>query len=616
MSKLIGTAGHVDHGKTTLIRALTGIDADRLPEEKRRGMTIDIGFAYMDLPEHGRVSIVDVPGHEKFITNMLVGALGIDVAMLCVAADEGVMPQTREHFQILELLPVQEMVVAMTRADLADEETRELAALDIQELIAPTRFKEAPIIPVSAVQGLGMDELRQALSDALRRPQEAPPGPWYLPIDRVFAVKGHGVVVTGTLAQGKVAIGDRAFIEPGHVDVRVRAIHSHGDALEASEKGKRTAINLGGVKLEDVHRGQAIGEQGALFPTRVLDARVTWVGPYKHGMRVRVSLGAEEAIGKLFLSDQEPHLAQLRLETEVACALNQPLIIRRYSPPDLVAGGRVAVPQAKPRRKSESVKVVSSDSDEDQAILEALAASPEGVMTDELARQLGRSVQGLGSALDRLQKNAQIIGFAGLWFENSRFDEARQRLLDALRQVHEANPTQAAVPRDRVLQRARLPWSGKPLERLLAALAEQGLLTIQGNLLRDPGFEVQLSGKQRALLERVKGAMDEAGINAPTPQDLARSLGVPPQAVDEMLRIGLDSQEVIRVADGIYYTREGLQTLMEKIRVFSGGKPFTAADLRDELGTSRKYTIPLLEYLDSIRFTMRVGDARVVRESR
>ena len=265
MARLIGTAGHVDHGKTTLIRALTGIDADRLPEEKRRGMTIDIGFAYIELPGVGRVSIVDVPGHERFLTNMLVGALGVDVALLCVAADESVMQQTREHLQILELLPVERLVVALTRADLADDETREIARAEVEELVAASRFEEAPILEVSAVTGVGMDALRQALADALTGTETTTSGPWYLPIDRAFAVKGHGAVVTGTLHQGTVRVGDRAIIEPGHHEVRVRAIHSHDETLEACEPGRRTALNLGGIKLEEVRRGLSVGGVGLVF---------------------------------------------------------------------------------------------------------------------------------------------------------------------------------------------------------------------------------------------------------------------------------------------------------------------------------------------------------------
>jgi selenocysteine-specific elongation factor len=387
MAKLIGTAGHIDHGKTTLIRALTGIDADRLPEEKARGMTIDIGFAYLDLPEHGRVSIVDVPGHEKFLRNMLVGALGIDVALLCVSADEGVMPQTREHLQILLLLPVQQLVVALTRCDLADADTLALAAEDVNALLEPTRFKGAPIIPVSALQMQGIDALRSELLRALSSRMSGSTDsaePWYLPIDRAFSVKGHGCVATGTLAQGIVRAGDIAFLEPGHVEVRVRAIHSHGDALEAIEKGRRTALNLSGVRLEDVHRGMALGAPGALFETQVFDAKMHWLETPKHASRVRVSIGSEEAIAKVYVG-ADPEVVQFRCEASMACAMNQPLIVRQYSPPGLMGGGRVVVPQGRIRKKGEVATVIKA-SDPMEAVVQAIGDSIQGMSTEEICQ--------------------------------------------------------------------------------------------------------------------------------------------------------------------------------------------------------------------------------------
>lgn len=620
MAKLIGTAGHVDHGKTTLIRALTGIDADRLPEEKRRGMTIDIGFAYVDLPGIGRVSIVDVPGHEKFITNMLVGALGIDVALLCVAADESVMPQTREHLQILALLPVDKLVVALTRADLADADTRELVTAEVEELIAGSRFQKAPIIEVAAIKGDGIEELKIALTEALTSPfttHDPTPIclPWYLPIDRVFAVKGHGCVVTGTLAQGTVKTGDKALIMPGDHEVRVRAIHSHDESLEAGEKGRRIALNLSGIKLEEVRRGQAVGAPGALFETRMLDAMVTWVAERKHGLRVRVSVGSEEGIGKVFLSDSEPGIVQVRLEAPIACALDQPLIIRRYSPPDLLAGGRIVVPHARPRRKSESVAIVSKELGDAEAVLQVVGQSKGGVTTDEVCRALGKTSQDLGKPFEELLGAGRIRGFAGLWLTQEGFVAARDRFLAALSQLHEANPTLATLPRERVVAEARLPWSGKPLDRIIASLAGDGLIRAEGTAIRDPNFQISLSGKQGDFLARVVAQIEKAGISTPSVYDLAQMVAAPVQAVEEIIRLGVESGRLVRIADGIFYSPRQLEGIQAKVREFSLGKPFAASEMRDAFATSRKYIIPLLEYFDSIRFTLRVGDNRVVRDA-
>ncbi len=621
MAKLIGTAGHVDHGKTTLIQALTGIDADRLPEEKRRGMTIDIGFAYIDLPEIGRVSIVDVPGHEKFLTNMLVGALGIDVALLCVAADESVMPQTREHLQILELLPVEKMVVALTRSDLADDETREIARAEVEEMLEPTRFKSAPIIEVSAFNGAGIGELKATLSAALqgaemRLHSNARPSaglPWYLPIDRVFTVKGHGAVVTGTLAQGEVKVGERAYIQPGNIEVRVRAIHSHGDPLDASEKGKRTALNLSGVKAEDLRRGQAIGAPGALFETDCIDAKVHWTEPVKHGSRIRASIGSEESIGRAFLSDDDPELIQLRLETKVGAALGQPLIVRRYSPPDVLCGGRVLVPQAKRRKKGEQVRVLVGGSDE-EAILGVVGAHLDGVLTEEICRQLGKSQQALGDAFQHLVEGKKVRGFAGLWFTADGFEKSWTRFLAALGSLHEKNPTVANVPRERVLQGSGLTWAGKPLDRILAAMAQEQKVLLSGTNVRSPEFSVRLSDKQRQFLDRILAALKVDSVNTPNPHRLSEILPAPIQAVEEALKLGVQAGEVVSIGEGVFYTPAQIEDLKRRTSIAMGTKPFPAAALRDALGTTRKYIIPLLEYFDLIRFTTRVGDNRMVNE--
>lgn len=611
MARLIGTAGHVDHGKTTLIRALTGIDADRLPEEKARGMTIDIGFAYVDLPGVGRVSIVDVPGHERFLTNMLVGALSIDVALLVVAADESVMPQTREHFQILELLPVERMVVALTRSDLADEDTRAIASTEIQELLEPTRFKGSPIVEVSAVTGAGIDALKSELSRALSEPEPKTAGPWYLPIDRVFSVKGHGCIVTGTLAQGVVREGDTAVVAPGHRQVRVRSIQSHGEDAGEGERGRRTALNLGGVKTEDLKRGMAVGLQGALFETTLFDARIRWLQPVKHSLRVRVSVGAAEEIGKIFLNDEDSDLVQIRLEGPIACALNQPVIVRRYSPPDLLGGGRIIVPQAKARRKSERASLATGE-DDAEAIQSLLEGQRNGIPTEEICRLLGKSQQALGDVFERLRQDKKALGFAGLWFEPKAFAEAATSFLRALKEIHEAKPMQALQPREKVVERAGLSWKGKPLDRILAALAQTDKLRVEGTSVRLPSFSIALSEKQKVFLDRVVGELDRGGANPPNVFDIASILHVPHQAVEEILKLGVEASRVSRIADGIYFSPGELEKLKAKVKELGSQGAFTAAQFRDAAGTTRKYAIPLLEHFDTIRLTIRVGDQRAL----
>jgi len=611
MARLIGTAGHVDHGKTTLIKALTGIDADRLPEEKARGMTIDVGFAYVDLPEIGRVSIVDVPGHERFLSNMLVGALGIDVALLCVAADEGVKPQTLEHFQILELLPVQKLVVAMTRSDLADAETMELAKLEVAELLSGTRFQDSPTVAVSAVSGAGTDELRSELAKSLAEADTARPrGLWYLPVDRVFTVKGHGCVVTGTLARGTVKVGDAGVLSPGGKEVRIRAIHSHDEELSSIEPGRRTALNLGNMKAEEIHRGQTVASPGAVFETLCLDAEVRWVNECRHAERVRISVGSAEVIGKIFLDASEKRHVQLRTMEPVAVALDQPIVVRKHSPPLLLCGGKVTVPLAKPRQKA----VKATGASVPDQILEVVGTAPQGLETAEVCRQLGRTPQELGNEFESLAKAGKIIGFAGLWFNQIGWTAVERKLIEALQGLHDRNPTTPWHARDAVVKEAGFRWSGKPLDRIVTHLASQEKLDAQGTGIKLPGFKVQLTDRQRTFLDRVKEELERQEVSTPNSHELSRLLNVPIQAVEEILKVGQLAGEVVNLEGGVHYTVHQIEGIKERLRREYGDKRFGAGEIRDALGASRKYVIPLLEHLDKLGFTLRTGDQRAIRK--
>lgn len=616
MAKLIGTAGHVDHGKTTLIQALTGIDADRLPEEKARGMTIDIGFAYLDLPGLGRTSIVDVPGHEKFLTNMLAGALGVDVVLLCVAADESVMPQTREHVAILKAIGVDRFVVALTRADLADEGQRERARLEVEELVG-----SAPLFFVDSVRGEGIEALREGLAEALRHtPERDASSPWYLPIDRVFTVKGHGLIATGTLARGTVQEGDPGLLQPGNISVRVRSVQSHGQPAPRSEAGRRTALNLTGVKAEEVRRGMAVGQPGSLFESQVLDVDLRWVHVCKHGTRVRVAIGAEEAIGRIVLpsqvagdfSPEGARDAQLRLETPVACAAGQPLVLRRYSPPDLLAGGTVTVPQAMIRRRGQAKPTVSASPEE--TILAALDGKAEGLPTEDLCKLTSLSLQKIADVIEGLRVEKKIIGFGGRWFMPYGFRLGANRFLEALKELHEAQPRVLAQPKEKVAGRAGLPWSGKALDRIVAALIQAGKVAASGPGIRLASFRLALSDKQRLFLDRVLEAIRAEPVSTPNAHQLSLQLHVPVQAVEEILRLGIEAGELVSIGEGIWHTPQQLEAMVARVRQIAAGKPFSASQVRDGLGTTRKYVIPLLEYLDGKQITVRRNETRVFRE--
>jgi selenocysteine-specific elongation factor len=610
MAQLIGTAGHVDHGKTSLIKALTGIDADRLPEEKKRGLTIDIGFAAIDLPEVGRVSIVDVPGHEKFVGNMLVGALGMDVVLLCVAADSGVMPQTEEHFSVIKLLPVDHLVVAVTRADLADADTIEVVRLQIADLFAGTRFESAEMIPVSAVTGSGLEKLRSELVRLLKLGGRAKEGPWYLPIDRVFTRPGFGTVVTGTLARGRLKVGEPAVIYPSGQKTRAKGIHTHGASAGEVGPGQRVALNLAGVGVDEVHRGDAVGEAGSCFASDLFDARVEWLDRPAHSARVRVSIGSDEVMAKVFHNDHDLGLVQIRCERRCAVARNQPLIVRSYSPPRVLGGGMVTVPEARKRRKNVFAGELGSASESD--LVQIIHSAPFGIMTVEVARLLGKSLQEIGDEIEQSKNRGEILGFAGLWFTGERFREATEQFLAALNEMHRAHPEKALLPREQVAKAADIPWRGKPLDRLIAHWVHERELRGDGTNIAQFDHRPELAARQRSLLDRVKQVLESEAVSVPGQGQIVEELRVPKQAIDEILRIGIDAGELVRIGDGLIYTESQLGRLKDEVRTKFGGQRFSAGEFKDAFGTSRKYAIPLLEYFDSVNVTMRQGDTRVV----
>lgn len=603
MAKLIGTAGHVDHGKTSLIAALTGIDADRLPEEKRRGMTIEVGVAYMDVPGHGRVSIVDVPGHERLVSNMLIGAWAMDLALLCVAADDGVKPQTREHTEILDLLPVQRMVVALTRADLASADQREAASAQVRDLLAGTRFAGAAIVPVSATTGEGLRELEARIAEALGVPEPVMGRDWYLPIDRVFAAPGRGAVVAGTLGGGEVRVGDEVEIVPGGLRARVRAIQCHGEEREGSERGVRTALNLAGVSPGDVRRGSAAAKPGVAFGSRVADATVRWRAEARHGMRVRVAIGSDEAAGRVFLSDHDSTLAQVRLDRDMAIAAGQPVLLRHPTLPHALGGGLILTPVASARRKSEQPA-------RGEDLLGTLERAENGATADDLARTLGRPVADVERALDSADGPLKV---GDRWFARPVWERSAARFVDALRQCHDAAPAAGWHPREDVLRMAGLHWQGRLLDRALQRLAADAAIELDGTSVRLAGFQVRLNARQRALLDRLKEVLDREPLACPSSAEVARELTVPVQAIDEIERVGIEARELVRLADGVVLTSQALKRLASDLRQAVAGSPFTPSHVRDALGGSRRTVIPLLEHFDAIGLTRRQGDARTIR---
>jgi selenocysteine-specific elongation factor len=629
--RVIGTAGHVDHGKSTLIRALTGIDPDRLQEEKERGMTIDLGFAWLRLPDGVEVSIIDVPGHERFIHNMLAGVGGIDVALLVVAADEGVMPQTREHVAILDLLGISNGVVALTKRDLVDDEWLDLVQADVEEFLLPTTLAGVPIVPCSATTGSGLDALIEVIQNLLTRTRGRPETDRpRLPIDRVFTVAGFGTVVTGTLIDGELHLGQELEVQPGGLRARVRGLQSHRKKLESVPAGTRTAVNLGGLAVEDLRRGQVLSTAGTLKPTRAVDARLRLIRDarsVRHNAEVTFHTGAAESLGKMALLDRDELLpgdeawVQIRLQDEVALARGDLFILRSPSPSMTIGGGKVIEPNARRHRRRQAavlqqLEVLSHGSPEEIVLEVVRAREPTDV--NSVAQRSGLAVSVARAAIGRLLETGDILllenpngtsvvdGRAFL-ISGSGWRRLREQVETLLGNYHRAYPLRRGLPKEEL--RTRLGPEPRLFVRELERLTAQGVAVEDGPFVRLATHRVQFSPAQVKQVDQLLGVLREAGVSPPDRVDLEAELRVSPELVDALLMQG----RVIEVAVGLLYERELLEKIVAGIRAdIEEHGPRTVAQIRDLLDASRKFTLALVNYTDEHKITRRVGDERVL----
>jgi selenocysteine-specific elongation factor len=614
---VIGTAGHVDHGKSALVQALTGIDPDRLREEKERGMTIDLGFAWLRLPSGREVSIVDVPGHERFIKNMLAGVGGIDLALLVIAADEGVMPQTREHLAILDLLRVSHGLVVVTKSDLVDAEWLDLVTADVSTLLEGTSLASSPIVACSATTRAGLEDLVATIDGQLEStPQRRDIGRPRLPIDRAFTLAGFGTVVTGTLLDGSVRVGQEVEVVPGGFRTRIRGLQSHRTKAETIVPGNRCAANLAGVAVEDLRRGMVVTTPGWLKPTVALDASVRAVPgiahALRHGLHVTLHTAAAEAPALLRLLDRDELapgdecLAQLRLGTPVVTVKGDLFVLR--TPNDTVGGGVVIDPHARRHRRNHAPTL--------QALAALLRGTPEEVVLETLARVEPAGVERLAeeSELTRTDVDTALATLAGdgravvagaLYFSRAGFERLAGRALDALQAAHRAHPLRPGVTPEEL--RTRSGVAARAFPPLLEALRAEGRVTVANGAVARAGFEAALPADQAAAANRFVTAL-EANPNAPPTEDH-------PDA--EVLAFLEHEGRIVRVADGIVFGATAYAAIeaavVEEIRA---NGPITLARVRDLLGTSRRYAQALLEYMDQRRVTARVGDERVLRGER
>ncbi len=622
---VVGTAGHVDHGKSTLVEALTGTDPDRWEEEKRRGITIDLGFAHAEIGGHS-FSFVDVPGHERFVHNMLAGATGIDLVLLVIAADESVMPQTREHLAICSLLGLKAGVVALSRIDLAEEGFADLAEEEVRETLAGTFLESAEIVGVSPVSGEGMEDLRAALCRAAEGLVRGTEGPWpRLGIDRVFAARGFGAVITGTLQGGSVAVGDALLAVPGDIEGRVRGIQVHGQSVDRAGPHRRVAINLQGVSREELGRGMSLVPRGRGVSTLFFDAELRLIREapvgLEEGMRVRVNLGTAEVMARLRLP-YPGHLApgahgaaQLRLEAPLAVLPGDRFIVRRYSPITTLGGGQVAdIDPPRWRRDdpawSERTPRLAQAGPVERVEILVAEAGPVGFSLGERALRVGADSAQIREAL-----SGDLILIGGDRILSAEGDRSLRRSIESLLSAHhEAQPLSPGLPPLRVASEVAPGWSLALFREYLDLVREEGRIDSDRELVRLSTHAPSLEAAQKESLERLIATLDASGLKALGEMELRRQAEVGRES-SALLDWAVRTGSAVRLKDDSWISGKAWQEMVDALRrEFEAGRGRLGVPVFKELfGLSRKYAIPLLERLDDAGITRRAGNERVLR---
>jgi selenocysteine-specific elongation factor len=628
---VIGTAGHVDHGKTALIKALTGIDTDRLREEKERGISIELGFAHLDLPDGRRAGVIDVPGHEKFVKHMLAGIGGIDLVLLVIAADEGVMPQTREHLDIIQLLGIERGIVVLSKIDLVEADWLELVEEELREFLAGTVLEGAPVCKVSAVTGAGLPELLETITACTAElPARTAAGAARLPVDRVFTVVGFGTVVTGTLASGTLRVGEAVEIMPHRRPARVRSLQTHKQKVQQAGAGQRVAVNLAGVDVSDIRRGDVVTTVGAFTPTRRLDVRLLLLSgaprALKNRTRIRLHLGAAEIMSRVLLLDRdelEPGqecYAQLYLETETIAGKGDRFVIRSYSPMHTIGGGRVVDPNPPRHKRFQS------------AVLERLAILEKGTphelveeasrrieapqSAEDLAAATGLDPDRVQAAVNELEGRGVLVRLAdGVQVAHAEhFEQWKRTVLGALQDYHRRYPLREGYPKEELRSRSFAVFNPGKFQVLLQSLAAKGLITLYSQNVALKEFSTEeLPEKTRQLLDRMETAFREGGMQPPTVAQVCAKLELGEAEGQEYLHYLIRHGKLVRVDEEWCFHAEAVEEARNRIRDFlrEHGE-LSVGEARDLLGSSRRYVLPLLTYFDRKRFTRRVGDLRVL----
>jgi len=612
---VIGTAGHVDHGKTSLIKALTGIDCDRLKEEKERGLTIELGFASLVLPSGERVGVVDVPGHVRFIKHMLSGASGIDLVLLVIAADEGVMPQTREHVQICELLGITRGIVALTKKDMVDEDLLELAASDVGDYISGTFLRGAPIIPVSSTTGEGLDSLTSELEAqiALVHERQATGIPM-LPVDRVFTIKGFGTVVTGTLTRGTFSADQEVEVLPSRRQAKIRNIQVHDEDVDTALAGMRTAVNLQGVGTEEIARGEWVVPAGVFNPTRLVDARLKLLRrPGRGG--IRFYIGTAEILGEMSLHEVDGQdIARIRLKESIVASYGDRFILRSVSPSATVAGGFVLNPHPSRRFSEEVIRDLLSDDPSMLIVGLARDAGMHGISRKLLDAVLTEGSSRVDKPLQGLLASGEITRFDtanDLYVHSSHLSKLRQILVSHVREYHAANPSSPGISREHLRMSVKGGVDQKLFHKVLQDLMKKGDLVESGPNIAAEGFSASMASDRTESGRKILAILDRSGFEIPRTSELSEMVHVAAKDVAEILGFLVREGKVVKINDDLFLSKQHEEDLRQRVRDYIlANKSLAPGDMKTIFGVSRKYAIPYLEYLDRSRFTMRVGDVR------
>jgi len=632
---ILGTAGHIDHGKTALIKAVTGTDTDRLKEEKLRGITIELGFASLSLPSGQHLGVVDVPGHEKFVKNMVAGASGIDIVAMVIAADEGVMPQTREHLEICSLLGIQHGLVVLTKIDMVDEEWLDLVKEDVGEFVRETFLEGQPIACVSSTTGQGIPDFLETLDDLVAKvPERSTTSLFRLPVDRVFTIKGFGTVITGSLISGKIRTGDTIMVYPSKITSKIRGIQVHNDSVDEGRAGMRTAINFQGLDKASVNRGDVLARPETLKPSFMVDGHLTFLKsnakPIKNRTRVRFHAGTSEILGNLIILDKEEMLPgetlniQLRLDSPVSLVKDDRFVIRSYSPIRTIGGGHILNPiPIKHKRFQPEVTAglagLVEDTPENIISYHVKESKTRGLSFSDLKLMTNLSEKALNQIIQELLSNKRLIltdRENQIYIHQSTFEKIQNDIREYLSDFHDTNPLKPGMSKEELKSKFPQIKGSRIFNQTLDRMVKDNQVRLTEDVVRLSRHKVSLGTDQAKVRETIIKAYREGGLTPPYFREITKTLDTEPEKARDVLMLLVEQGMIVKTKEDLYFYQEAINDLQNRLVDFiEAHGEISTPQFKDLIGASRKYVIPLMEYFDIQNVTIRIGDMRKLRKA-